>query len=166
MSKKNVAVSTEDIQKTITQISGCSECDVDERLQCNPEYQILDDNEIIQSVTLNLSRWNNEDEDDDNVASAEPEKDPTASEAFACFDTVLKWMERQPECDHMHLPAVKRLRNLAAGKRVPTSKQVQLKNHIYVYYFKYFVVKVNFLQNTCDLVFIKILYSRNKNKQK
>ena len=56
------------------------------------------------------------DKDDDNVASVEPEKEPTASEVFACFDTVLKWMERLPECDHVQLLAVKRLRDLHANE--------------------------------------------------
>ena len=35
----------------------------------------------------------------------------------------LKWMERQSECDHVQLPSVKRLRDMALPKRVTTSKQ-------------------------------------------
>ena len=65
------------------------------------------------------------DEGDDSATSVELEKEPTASEAFACFDA-LQWMERQPDCDHVQLPSVKRLRDLAAHKRVSTSKQLTL----------------------------------------
>ena len=38
---------------------------------------------------------------DENVASVEPGKQPKVSEAFVYFDTALKWLEQQPECDHV-----------------------------------------------------------------
>ena len=74
--EENEAVSTEDIQKIIVQIPGCSECDVydiNERLQCDspdPGYQILDDDKIIQSVNDEPQQV----DEDDDVASVEPEK--------------------------------------------------------------------------------------------
>ena len=86
--EENETVSTEDIQKIVVQISGCSECDVDninEWLQCDspdPGYQILDNDEIIQSVN---DEYLQVDEDDDNVASVEPGKELTASEACLLY---------------------------------------------------------------------------------
>ena len=79
--------------------------------------------EIIQSVN---DKSQQVDEDDDNVASVELEKKPTASEAFTCFDTTLKGKERQPECDHVLLLGIKRLWDKAARKRNSTSKQLTL----------------------------------------
>lgn len=54
----------------------------------------MDVNEIIQSVTEEDQEVDIEVEDGVPI---EPEKVPKASEAFTCFDTVLKWMKQQPE---------------------------------------------------------------------
>nr|CAH7713116.1 unnamed protein product [Callosobruchus chinensis] len=59
-------------------------------------------------------------------ADVEVDGGPSASEAFAALETALKWMERQPECDHLQLLTVKRMRDLAARKRLKTAKQLTL----------------------------------------
>jgi hypothetical protein len=59
-------------------------------------------------------------------ADVEVDAGPSASEAFAGLETALKWMERQPECDHLQLLTVKRMRDLAARKRLKTAKQLTL----------------------------------------
>ena len=78
-----------------------------------PWISNFDDDEINQSANDESQQV---DEDNDSIASVESENEPTLSEAFTCFDTALKWMERQPECDHVQLLSIKRLRNLAARK--------------------------------------------------
>ena len=95
-------VSVEDIRNIIMKIPGCSECspeDVGEWLVCDssdPGFQILSDDELLQSVREELI---DDPEDDDDIAT-EPDTGPSASEAFECLDTTLKWMERQLEYDH------------------------------------------------------------------
>ncbi|KAK9869555.1 hypothetical protein WA026_003308 [Henosepilachna vigintioctopunctata] len=59
-------------------------------------------------------------------ADVEVDAGPSASEAFAGLETALKWMERQPVCDHLQLLTVKRMRDLAARKRLKTAKQLTL----------------------------------------
>ena len=102
--------------------SDCSAEDIGEWLACDssdPGFQILSDDEIIQSV-----REETDGQEDDIVT--EPDAGPSAGEAFACLDTALTWMERQPECDHIQLLTVKRMRDLAARKRLKTAKQLTL----------------------------------------
>ncbi|KAK4887602.1 hypothetical protein RN001_003873 [Aquatica leii] len=60
-----------------------------------------------------------EEEDDFNV-EVKADTGPSASAAFVFFETVLKWIERQPDCDHMQLLTVKRMRDLAFQKRIKT----------------------------------------------
>ncbi|XP_049306960.1 jerky protein homolog-like [Bactrocera dorsalis] len=111
------ALSLEEIRKIIVKIPGCSEVsaeDVGEWMACDtsdPGFQILNDDEIVVSVR--------EDVEVEEELSADVEVDagPSASEAFAGLETALKWMERQPECDHLQLLTVKRMRDLAVRKR-------------------------------------------------
>uniref|UniRef100_A0A1I8NKA1 Uncharacterized protein n=1 Tax=Musca domestica TaxID=7370 RepID=A0A1I8NKA1_MUSDO len=86
----------------------------------DPGFQILNDDEIVVSVR--------EDVEVEEELSADVEVDagPSASEAFAGLETALKWMERQPECDHLQLLTVKRMRDLAVRKLLKTAKQLAL----------------------------------------
>lgn len=119
-------LSLEELRKIILNIPGCSEVskeDVDQWLESDssdPGFQILNDDELVDSVTKTESV-----EEEDDITD-EPEAGPTASEALACFDTALKWMEQQPECDHIQLLTIKRMRDLAARKRMMTAKQLTL----------------------------------------
>lgn len=120
-------LSLEELRNILLKIPGCSEVsaqDVGEWVMCDssdPGYQILSDDELIE----NVREESVEEEDDVNVED-EADMGPSASEAFAGLETALRWMERQPECDHMQLLTVKRMRDLAARKRFKTVKQVTL----------------------------------------
>jgi hypothetical protein len=48
---------------------------------------------------------------------------PTHSEAFTCLDKALLWFEAQDESDAIQLNFLKKLRDLAACKRIGALKQ-------------------------------------------
>uniref|UniRef100_S4P896 Uncharacterized protein n=1 Tax=Pararge aegeria TaxID=116150 RepID=S4P896_9NEOP len=79
-------------------------------------------NEIVVSVREDVEV----EVEEELSADVEVDAGPSASEAFAGLETALKWMERQPECDHLQLLTVKRMRDLAARKRLKTAKQLTL----------------------------------------
>lgn len=120
-------LSLEELRNIILKIPGCSEVsaeDVGEWVACDSSdlgFQILNDDELIESVTEEIV----EEEDDLNV-EVETDTGPSASEALAGLETALKWMERQPECDHIQLLTVKQMRDLAARKRMTSVKQLTL----------------------------------------
>ncbi|XP_053949972.1 jerky protein homolog-like [Anastrepha ludens] len=124
--KDTDSMSTENLQNMITKVPGCSECNVEDieywlhSDSIDPGFQLLSDDEIIQSTKEESYPVDTE---DDNDSTFELEAGPSASEAFACFETALNWMERQSECDHVDLLVVKRLKDLAAKKRVSSLKQ-------------------------------------------
>nr|CAH7746518.1 unnamed protein product [Callosobruchus chinensis] len=110
------ALSLEEIRKLIVKIPGCTEVsaeDVGEWMVCDtsdPGFQILNDDEIVVSVREDVEV----EVEEELSADVEVDGGPSASEAFAGLETALKWMERQPECDHLQLLTVKRMRDLAA----------------------------------------------------
>lgn len=93
----------EEIRKIIVKIPGCTEVsveDVGEWMACEtsaPGFQILNDDEIVVSVREDVEV----EVEEELSADVEVDAGPTASEAFAGLETALKWMERQPECDHL-----------------------------------------------------------------
>ncbi|CAB3221927.1 unnamed protein product [Arctia plantaginis] len=99
--------------------------DVGEWMACDTSdlgFQILNDDEIVVSVREDVEV----EVEEELSADVEVDAGPSASEAFAGLETALKGMERQPECDHLQLLTVKRMRDLAAGKRLKTAKQLTL----------------------------------------
>ncbi|KAK9874630.1 hypothetical protein WA026_005458 [Henosepilachna vigintioctopunctata] len=99
--------------------------DVGEWMACDtfdPGFQILNDDEIVVSVREDVEV----EVEEELSADVEVDAGPSASEAFADLETALKWMERQPECDHLQLLTVKRMRDLADRKRLKTAKQLTL----------------------------------------
>lgn len=84
----------EELRKIILKILGSSNIskeDVGEWLESDSSdsgFQILDDDELVESVRVE-KRVKEEDDITDKL-----QEGLTASEAFACFDTALKWMER------------------------------------------------------------------------
>nr|CAH7752634.1 unnamed protein product [Callosobruchus chinensis] len=122
------ALSLEEIRKLIVKIPGCTEVsaeDVGEWMVCDtsdPGFQILNDDEIVVSVREDVEV----EVEEELSADVEVDGGPSASEAFAGLETALKWMERQPECDHLQLLAVKQMRDLASRKRLKTAKQLTL----------------------------------------
>ncbi|PSN48413.1 hypothetical protein C0J52_12094, partial [Blattella germanica] len=98
----------------IKESSGFQECDqenIQNWLECDvddPGHQVLTDDEIIASVI-----------DDQDLCDEDcAEKGPSSEEAFHCLETAMKWVEQQEECDAVQLLCLKRLRDLAAKKRV------------------------------------------------
>nr|CAH7733521.1 unnamed protein product [Callosobruchus chinensis] len=110
------ALSLEEIRKLIVKIPGCTEVsaeDVGEWMVCDtsdPGFQILNADEIVLSVREDVEV----EVEEELSADVEVDGGSSASEAFAGVETALKWMERQPECDHLQLLTVKRMRDLAA----------------------------------------------------
>ncbi|PSN40487.1 hypothetical protein C0J52_05238 [Blattella germanica] len=90
------------------------ECDVDD-----PGHQVLMDDEIIASVIDDQDLCDEEKEPSDEDCA---EKGPSSEEAFHCLETAMKWVEQQEECDAVQLLCLKRLRDLAAKKRVSSLK--------------------------------------------
>ncbi|KAF2903213.1 hypothetical protein ILUMI_02970 [Ignelater luminosus] len=74
---------------------------------------------------LQLRRGRNDPEDEDDIAT-EPDAGPSASKAFASLNTASKWVERQPECNHLQLLTVKRIRDLTAQMHSPDTKTTDI----------------------------------------
>ncbi|PSN40283.1 hypothetical protein C0J52_22089 [Blattella germanica] len=83
---------------------------------------LLTDDENIASVNDDQDLCNKEEEPSDEDCA---EKGPSSEEAFHCLETAMKWVEQQEECDAVQLLCLKRLRDLAAKKRVSSLKQKQ-----------------------------------------
>lgn len=114
-----------EIREIIKEAPGFEECDnanIDDWLNCDiddPGYQILSDEEIVQQIKDDNQEVGEEEEDGEDT---EVEGDvPTHDEAFTCLQKAMKWLERQAECDTIQLLSLKRLRDLAAKKRVSSS---------------------------------------------
>ncbi|XP_054281171.1 jerky protein homolog-like [Macrosteles quadrilineatus] len=90
------------------------ECDVDD-----PGYEVMTDDEIIAHVQEN----GDDDEEEDYDIDLPNENGPSHDEAFHCLETAMLWLEQQEECDSVQLLSLKRLRDLAAKKRVSGLKQ-------------------------------------------
>ena len=93
--------------------------DVTKWLNCDPGFQILNDEEILQEISAS-------DEQDQENEEESPEGrniGPTHSEAFQCLDVAMKWFECQEECNSRQLMYLKSIRDLAASKRSATLKQ-------------------------------------------
>jgi hypothetical protein len=65
--------------------------------------------------------------DDESPADDKSNPDiPTHSEAFTCLDKALLWFEAQDESEAIHLNFLKKIRDLAARKRIGALKQRKL----------------------------------------
>ena len=58
------------------------------------------------------------DNEDKNIVSA--------SEAFTCLDIALRWFETQAESDQYQISVLKKVRDLAARKRVGLLRQTKI----------------------------------------
>ncbi|CAI6370921.1 unnamed protein product [Macrosiphum euphorbiae] len=73
---------------------------------------------------------NEESDDSSSDESMSTPKGPTSAEAFAAFETGLEWFEKQAECCTAQLLLLKRLRDLAAEKRVAAHRLIKIDNFI------------------------------------
>lgn len=119
-----------DFVDLFNEIPGFDDCDNDDAIDWlttdanDPGYHVLDDDEIISS----LQNQSGDEESDDSSCdeSISESKGPSHAEAFAAFETGLEWFERQTECCPAQLLFLKRLRDLAARKRVDTIRQLKI----------------------------------------
>ena len=86
----------------------------------DPGFQILTDEEIVGSV---LAETNDEVLTDEEECDESEIKGPTHSEAFDAFETAMAWCEQQNECCSTQLLFLKKMKDLAATKRVTNLKQ-------------------------------------------
>ncbi|XP_043471596.1 jerky protein homolog-like [Leptopilina heterotoma] len=102
-------------------IPGFADCDADDAIDWinsdanDPGYQLLNDEEIISSVT-NLTE--NDDENESEDECLDETKKVSNSEAFNAFEIGLEWYAQQEECSCTQLLLLRRMRNLAAKKRI------------------------------------------------
>lgn len=124
-----------EVVELLKESSGFEECDqenIHEWLECDeddPGHELLTDDDIIAQTQVPKDDTDDDDDQDDDYVSVE--KGPTNEEAFLCFETAIKWLEQQDECDAMQLLSLKRLRDLAAKKRVSKLKQTNILNFFY-----------------------------------
>ncbi|MFS1564304.1 MAG: hypothetical protein ACL7AX_13000 [Candidatus Arsenophonus phytopathogenicus] len=122
-----------ELLRIIEEIPGSSACEVEnvtDWLNCDqddPGYQIMTDEEIVE--TLNNATAADEDDDCGDDDEMEDKKGPTHSEAFDALNVALEWAERQDECNPMIVLEVKRLRDLAARKRTTATKQKTITDY-------------------------------------
>ena len=85
----------------------------------DPGFQILTDEEIVGSVLAETNEVLTDEEECDESEI----KGPTHSEAFDAFETAMAWCEQQNECCSTQLLFLKKMKDLAATKRVTNLKQ-------------------------------------------
>lgn len=90
----------------------------------DPGYQILDDDEIVSSLMIPGEENDNDDSSSDEDSGTC--KKPSNAEAFAALETGLEWYEQQEESCPTQLLLLKRLRDLAATKRVTNIRQAKM----------------------------------------
>ena len=86
----------------------------------DPRFQILSEDEIVNSV---IAETNDEIVTDEEECDEIDNKGPKHSKAFDAFETAMAWCERQSKCCSTQLLLLKKLRDLAATKRVTNLKQ-------------------------------------------
>nr|CAD7424059.1 unnamed protein product [Timema monikensis] len=85
----------------------------------DPGYQHLNDDEIAHQVIEDNDNGSNiRESDDDEEMDAEEAAGPSHSDAYEAFQTAMNWLERQPERAATQLVLLKRLRDMAAKRRV------------------------------------------------
>ena len=92
----------------------------------DPGYQIFTDEEIVQQV-VGPSAEEVADLDDD-ADQDEPDATISSGQAADMLDQCMKWYERQEEATASSLLLLKRVRDLAAGKRYKNLKQLTLSS--------------------------------------
>ncbi|KAF0691200.1 jerky protein-like [Aphis craccivora] len=118
----------DDLIDLFNEIPGFKDCNYDDAVNWlttdanDLRYQILNRDEIISSLQ------NEESDDSSSDEIIHTPKGPTTTEAFSAFETGLEWFEKQAECCPTQLLLLKRLRDLAAEKRVVAHRQIKIDN--------------------------------------
>lgn len=109
----------------------CHECDEEDVQEwmwvddADPGHQIMQDSDIVDLVTDNADAASTSSTSESENGD---KKIPTPSEAFTCLDTVLRWFEAQNESDQYQISVLKKVRELAAHKRVGLLRQTKIKD--------------------------------------
>ena len=93
---------------------------------CDPGYQVLTDQEIIEQVTCTNPQLSTENESDSE--SEDSSSVPTNGEAVEMLDKCLTWYECQSDATPTSVMLLKRIRDLAAKQRYPSLKQLTLQS--------------------------------------
>ena len=124
--EKKQSQTFDEITKIAARLPGFEQCDENdlhrwlEKDIGDPGFQILTDEEIVGSV---LAETNDEVLTDEEECDESEIKGPTHSEAFDAFETAMAWCEQQNECCSTQLLFLKKMKDLAATKRVTNLKQ-------------------------------------------
>ncbi|KAL3288043.1 hypothetical protein HHI36_002495 [Cryptolaemus montrouzieri] len=87
-------------------------------------YQIIQESEILDLVTNKAdattcaSSTTSSDNEDENIIGA--------CQAFTCLEIALRWFETQAESDHYQISVLKKVRDIAASKRVGLLGQTKI----------------------------------------
>lgn len=121
-------INLNEIVNNIPQLANCTE-EVNNWINSDnldPGYQNLDDDQIISKVIIEKVETNSSEEESDN----ETQKCPTHAEAFTALETALLWFECQPESTGMSLLNLKKIRDLAARKRMSNLIQPRITDFL------------------------------------
>ena len=119
----------EDVSEMIDMLKNLDWHECDEQVQEwmdfddeDPGYQIMQDSEILDLMT-NMA-------DTTSTASSDNEDEiiVSASEAFTCLDIALRWFKTQAESDQYQISVLKKVRDLAACKRVGLLRQTKIQD--------------------------------------
>lgn len=89
----------------------------------DPGYQLLSDDEIIDSITTHIPDDDGSDEEEDE---SDTQETPTCGAVAEMLDKCLVWYEQQKESMATSLLMLKNIRDLAATKRYSNLKQLTL----------------------------------------
>ena len=89
-----------------------------------PGYEHLDENAIVDMVTVDDQQEEEEEEDDEDEPSGIPRVSNT--EAMECTDTLLRWIRAMPNASPQIVSTLINLRELAAERRSSSQKQTSI----------------------------------------
>ena len=124
--KQEQSQTFDEITKIAARLPGFEQCDENdlhrwlEKDIGDPGFQILTDEEIVGSV---LAETNDEVLTNEEKCDESEIKGSTHAEAFDAFKTAMEWCEQQNKCCSTQLLFLKKMRDLAATKRVTNLKQ-------------------------------------------
>ena len=94
---------------------------------CDPGYQVLTDQDIIEQITCTNPQPSTENESDSDSEDSSSDI-LTNGEAMEMLDKCLKWYECQSDATPTSIMLLKRIRDLAAKQRYASLKQLTLQS--------------------------------------
>ncbi len=90
----------------------------------DPGYQLMSDQDIIETVMMNPEDSDSEDDD-----PSPPTKPVTHAQACDAFQCAFEWLEQQGDTDPAHLMLVKKWRDRAAQCCEKSRKQTKITSY-------------------------------------